>query len=58
MSHRLSKGSDAVRELGDCRSWRDASDVRSKWLLDTFKDYSTQAIKVMAINVKQAAGSA
>ena len=31
MSHRLSKASEAVRELGQCRSWEDASGVHSKW---------------------------
>ena len=54
VSHRLSKDSEAVRELGQCRSWKDASGVNSKWLHDTFNDYSTEATKVMAINVKAA----
>jgi hypothetical protein len=58
MSHRLSKDADAVRELGQCRSWEDTSGVRSRWLQDTFKDYGAQATKVMAINVKQAADAA
>ena len=52
MSHRLSKDSDAVRELGQCRSWEDASGVHSRWLQDTFTDYSAEGTKVMAINVK------
>jgi hypothetical protein len=30
MSHRLSKASEAVRELGQCRSWKGASGVHSK----------------------------
>jgi hypothetical protein len=58
MSHRLSKDADAVRELGQSRSWEDASGVHSKWLQDTFKDYSAEASKLMAINVKQAADAA
>ncbi len=56
MSHRLSKASEAVRELGQCRSWEDdASSVQSKWIEDTLTDYSAQATKVAAINVKQGA---
>ena len=55
MSHRLSKASEAVRELGQCRSWEEASGVHSKWLQDTFTDYSAEATKVMAINVKHGA---
>jgi hypothetical protein len=52
MSHRLSRDSDAARELSRCRSWGDVSGVRSQWLQGTFKDYSAQATKIMAINVK------
>jgi phasin protein len=55
MSHRLSKDSQAVRQLGECRSWEDASGIYSRWLQETFKDYSAEATKVMAMNVKQAA---
>jgi hypothetical protein len=55
MSHRLSKDADAVRELGQCRSWEDASGVHSKWLQDTVKDYAAEATKVTAINVKHGA---
>ena len=55
MSHRLSKASEAVRELGHCRNWEDASGVHSKWLEDTLTDYSAQSTKVAAINVKQGA---
>jgi hypothetical protein len=58
MSHRLSKASDAARELSRCRSWGDASGVHSKWIQDTVTDYSAQTTKVMAINVKQAADEA
>jgi hypothetical protein len=56
MSHRLSKASEAARELGQCRSWEDASGVHSKWLVETLNDYSAQSTKVMAINVKEPAG--
>ena len=55
MSHRLSKDSQAVRELGECQSWEAASVIYSRWLQDAFKDYSAEATKVRAINVKQAA---
>jgi hypothetical protein len=55
MSHRLAKASEAVRELGQCRNWEDASGVHSKWLQDTLTDYSAQSTKVAAINVKQSA---
>ena len=58
MSHRLSKASEAARELGQCRNAEDASGVHSKWLQDTVKDYSAQSTKVMAINVKQGADAA
>ena len=58
VSHRLSKDSQAVHELGQCRSWKDGSGVNSKWLHDTFNDYATVATKVMALNVKQAAEAA
>jgi hypothetical protein len=58
MSHRLSKASQAARELGQCRSWEDASGVHSKWLQDTFKDYSAQSTKMMAINVEQGVDAA
>jgi hypothetical protein len=58
MSHRLSKASQAARELGQCRSWEGASGVQSKWLTDTLEDYSAQSTKVMAINVKQPASAA
>jgi hypothetical protein len=55
MSHRLSKASEAVRELGKCRNWENASDVHSRWIEDTLTDYSAQSTKVAAINVKQGA---
>jgi hypothetical protein len=58
MSHRLSKASEAVRELGQCRSWEDASGVHSKWFHDALTDYSAQSTKVAAINVKQGADGA
>ena len=58
MSHRLSKDSDAVRQLGQCRSWEDASGVHSKWLHETVNDYAAEATKVMAINVKQVGDAA
>jgi hypothetical protein len=55
MSHRLSKASEALRELGQCRSWEEASGVQSKWMEDTLRDYSAQSTKVAAINLKQGA---
>jgi hypothetical protein len=55
MSHRLSKASETMRELGQCRSWEDASGVHSKWIEGTLTDYSAQFTKVAAINVKQGA---
>jgi len=55
MSHRLSKASEAVRELGQCRSWEDASGIHSKWIEGTLGDYSAQSTKVAAINVKHGA---
>ena len=55
MSHRLSKASEAVRQLGQCRSWEEASGVHSKWMEDTLTDYSAQSTKVAAINLKQGA---
>ena len=54
MSHRLSKTSEAVRELGQCRSWEDASGVHSKWFNDTLTDYSSQSTKVAAIGADAA----
>jgi len=56
MSHRLSKTSEAVRELGQCRSWEDASGVHSKWFNDTLADYSSQSTKVAAIGADAAQG--
>jgi len=58
MSHRLSKASDTMRELGQCRSWEDASRVHSKWIEGTLTDYSAQSTKVAAINVIQGADAA
>ena len=55
MSHRLFKGSQAARELGQCRSWEEAMGIQSNWLHGTFTDYSAEATKVMAINVKHGA---
>ena len=52
VSHRLSKASEAVRELSQCRSWEEASGVHSKWIEGTLTDYSAQSTKVAAINVK------
>jgi hypothetical protein len=58
VSHRLSKASEAARELGQCRSWEDASGVQSKWVSETLNDYSAQSTKVMAITIKEPAGVA
>ena len=52
VSHRLSKASEAVRELSQCRSWEEASGVHSKWIEGTLTDCSAQSTKVAAINVK------
>jgi Phasin protein len=53
MAHRLAKDSHAVRELGECQNWRDVADLQSKWVEDTFRDYSKEATKIMAIYAKQ-----
>ena len=45
----------ALHGLGECRNWDEVSSVNSKWLQDMSKDYSAEAIKVMAIYTKQGA---
>ena len=58
MSHRFAKDSAALHGLGECRNWDEVSSVNSKWLQDMSKDYSAEAIKVMAIYTKQGADAA
>jgi hypothetical protein len=54
MSRRLAKDARAMRQLHDCRTLSDVSDLHAKWVQETMKDYSDEAAKLMSISFSRA----
>lgn len=52
VSRRLAKDSDTMREILATRSLADAAAAQSRWVEQTFRDYSTQMTRLMAICTK------
>jgi Phasin protein len=46
---RLEKDSDFIREATACRSWPDILAIQSRFVQEMFRDYSTEATKMLAL---------
>ena len=46
---RLEKDSDFIRHATACRNWPDVLAVQSRWVQEMFRDYASEATKMLAI---------